>query len=162
MSRRQNMKRSAAATRKPSNGVDADVVNRRRREVNRLRADGYTQREIADILLDVHTNSGGPLFTFMSRSREAVCESTLTREQKRDRAFATVPDDVAVHRKESQAEQSDAERLADDRYLLAERLRIFLKRLILRMEGNPAANPPTLGERSRHFSHVPLPKRQQR
>jgi hypothetical protein len=125
-----------AAARKRSNGIDAEAVHRRRREVNRLRADGYTQREIADALFRLHMNGGTQLFTFITSGRRPIDESKLTFEEMRERAFATVRDDVSLHRKESQAEQPDAERFADDRYLLSERLRVFLKRLILRMEGD--------------------------
>jgi len=99
------------------------------------------------MLLDLHMNGDTPLFTFIGPRRTRMAEAALTDERKRERAFATVRDDVAVHRRESQTEQPDAERLADDRYLLAERLRVFLKRLILRMEGDPAAKPPIVGER---------------
>lgn len=132
----RSRKRGPAAARKASNGVDSEMVLLRRREVNRLRADGYAQREIADMLLDLHMNGGSPLFTFMTRSRAPIEEERLTYEEKRERAFATVRDDVALHRKEAQAEQPDAERLADDRYLLTERYRLILKRTIERMEGN--------------------------
>jgi hypothetical protein len=137
MRRERPKKRNAAAARNASNGVDAGTVRRRRREVNRLRADGYTQREIADMLLDMHMNGGTPLFTFMDRNRVPLDESELTLDEKRDRAFATVRDDVTLHRREAQAEQPDAERLADDRYLLSERFRLLYKRTIQRMESEP-------------------------
>jgi hypothetical protein len=131
------------------NNIDPAIVRRRQATVNRLRADGYSLREISDALVSMHTNGDSPLFTFIGPDRQPLTPEALARltyEELRDRAYEVVKQDVKKHRIEAGTEQPDALRLADDRYLLAERLRVYLKRLILRMEGDRTANPPIFGE----------------
>lgn len=125
------------------NHIDPVIVRRRQQTVNRLRADGYSLREIADSLLTAHMNDGSPLFTFLHPDRTLMTAEQIAAmpyEELRERAYEVVKQDVKKHREEAGTESPDATRLADDRYLLAERLRLFLKRLILRMEGDPT-NP---------------------
>lgn len=154
--RRTDKKRKAPQSGSPAvpagkarNNIDPAIVRRRQQTVNRLRADGYSQREIADALLTAHLNEGSTLFTFVGPDRQPLTAEQIAAipyDELRDRAYEVVKADVQKHREEAGTEQPDAARLADDRYLLAERLRIFLKRLLLRMEGDPKAIPPIPGE----------------
>jgi len=132
----------------PRSTIDPAIVRRRENAVNRLRADGYTLREIADSLLQVHIKEGSSLFTFTGPDGHPLTPeevSALPWEELRDRAYNTVKQDVKRHRDEVQKEAPNAVRLADDRYVLAERYRTFLKRIILKMEGDPSRGVP--GER---------------
>lgn len=86
-----------------------------------------------------------PLFTFIGPDRQPLDVSKLTHEELRERAYETVRADVKFHREEAQAEAPDTARLADDRYLLSERYRIFLKRVLLRADGDGTQAHP--GER---------------
>lgn len=125
---------------KARNNIDPEIVRRREAAVNRLRTDGYSLREIADALLTAHLEEGNTLFSFVGPDRALLTEAevaALSHEDLRDRAYFTVKQDVKKRRDEANAEQPDAVRLADDRYVLAERLRIYLRRLVVRMEGDP-------------------------
>lgn len=140
MTRRRTPGRKAAKKGSPPvtggtsrNNIDPEIVIRRRRAVNRLRADGYSLIEIAESLLQAHTSGDSPLFTFVDEHRQPVDLSTLTYAELRQRAADVVRKDVQEFRSELAMEAPSAIRIADDRYVLGERYRMLFKKAIEKM-----------------------------
>lgn len=112
------------------NGVDPEIVARRRAAVTRLRIDGSSHREIADALLNKHMSGDDPLFTFLGPDNKPLDPRALSFEQMRARAYDVVKQDFHDARKAQAADEDslDAlEKLADNRFILKERLRKLYK-----------------------------------
>lgn len=144
--KKKTTKKDPAITSRASrNHIDPEIVRRRQATVNRLRTEGSSLIEVADALLSTHMSGDAPLFTFVGPDHFPLTPeqiAALPYDEVRRRAYDVVRQDVKEHRDRLAAlDLPDAERLSDDRYVLAERYRKLLRDGFERLLALPKPSP---------------------